>query len=130
MRSFEVVDARILVAVDCEVPPGGLQHRFMALLDTGAQITSISSTVIETLAVRPVGTLPIRYPSGNRQVHDAFWLRVGIAGLPHARGAAYVVHIEPGSPDYAVILGMDILVHYDIAISGGQCTITTPTPAH
>lgn len=130
MRSFDIVDARILVEVDCEVPPGGPQHGFMALLDTGAQITSISSRVIETLAVRPVGTLPIRYPSDNRQVHDAFWLRVGIAGLPHARGAAYVVHIEPGSPDYTVILGMDILVHYDIAISGGKCTMTTPTPAH
>ena len=130
MPSFVVADARILVEADCEVPPGGSQHRFSALLDTGAQITSISSTVIEALSMRPVGTLPIRYPSGNRQVHDAFWLRVGIAGLRHARGAAYVVHIEPGSPDYAVILGMDILVHYDIAISGGNCTIATPTPAH
>ena len=116
--------------VECEVPPGGSQRRFSALLDTGAQITSISSTVIETLAMRPVGTMPIRYPSGNRQVHDAFWLRVGIAGLPHAHGAAYAVHIEPGSPDYAVILGLDILVHYDITISGGKCTITPPTPAH
>ncbi len=112
------------------MPPGGPQHRFSALLDTGAQITGVSSTVLETLAVRPVGTVPIRYPSGNRQVHDAFWLRVGIAGLPHAHGAAYVVHMEPGSPDYTVILGLDILVHYDIAISGGKCTIDTPTSAH
>ena len=124
-----MADARILVAVDCELPPGGPQYEFSALLDTGAQITSISRTVVEALAIRPVGTMPIVYANGRRQVHDAFWLRVGIHGLPHARGAAYVVHMEPGSPDYEVILGLDILVHYDIAIKGGICTIGAPAPA-
>ena len=73
--------------------------------------------------------MPIVYANGNRQVHDAFWLRVGIQGLTHARGAAYVVQMEPGSPDYDVILGLDILTHYDITISGGICTIAAPTPA-
>ena len=130
MRSFEVADARILVEVDCEVPPGGSQHRFPALLGIGAQITGISRTVVEILAMRPVGTMPIVYPNGRRQVHDAFWLRMGIHGLPHARGAGYVVHVEPGSPDYDVILGLDILVHYDITIKGGTCTISASTPAH
>jgi len=121
-----VADARILVEVDCEVPPGGSQYRFSALLDTGAQITGISRTVVEALATRPVGTVSIVYANGRRQVHDAFWLRVDFHGLPHARGATYVVHMEPSSPDYDVILGMDVLAHYDITISGGICTISTP----
>lgn len=129
MRSFEVADARILVEVDCEVPLGGSQHRFSALLDTGAQITGISRTVVEALATRPVGTMPIVYANGRRQVHDAFWLRVDIHGLPHPRGATYVVHMEPSSPDYDVILGMDVLAHYDITISSDTCTISAPQPA-
>ncbi len=124
-----MADARILVEVDCEMPLGGSQRTFSALLDTGAQITGISRTVAETLAIRPVGTIPIVHADGHRQVHDAFWLRVGVPGLPHARGAAYVVHMEPGSPDYDVILGMDILVHYDITIGGGVCTIASPMPS-
>lgn len=111
------------------MPPGGSRHRFSALLDTGAQITGISRTVAEALAARPVGTMPIVYANGRRQVHDAFWLRVDIHGLPHARGATYVVQMEPSSPDYDVILGMDILTHYDITISGGIYTISAPEPA-
>jgi len=35
LRSFEVADARIVVEVDCAMPPGGPQHTFSALLDTG-----------------------------------------------------------------------------------------------
>ena len=112
------------------MPPGGPQYTFSTLLDTGAQITGISRTVIETLRITPVGTIPIVHTNRTRQHHDAFWLRVGIPGLPHARGAAYVVHLEPSSPDYDVILGMDILAYYDITISGGVCTIASPMPAH
>ena len=56
------------------MPPGGPQYTFSTLLDTGAQITGISRTVIETLRITPVGTIPIVHTNRTRQHHDAFWL--------------------------------------------------------
>ena len=56
------------------MPPDGPERTYSALVDTGAQITSISRKVVETLGMEPVDTVPIVYAGGNRQLHDKFWL--------------------------------------------------------
>ena len=118
-----MVDARILAEVICSVPPDGPERTYAALVDTGAQITSISRKVVERLGMEPVDTVPIVYAGGNRQLHDKFWLYVGIPGVPDDGPAAPVVQMEPGSADYDVILGMDVLARFHITISNGLCTV-------
>ncbi len=125
MRSFAVADARIVAEAVCSAPPDGPERVFSALVDTGAQITSISRRVVETLRIEPVGTIPIVYASGDKQPLDEFWLHVGIPGLPHERFGAPVVRMELGSTDYDVILGMDVLARYHITIHNGLCTVNS-----
>ena len=72
------------------MPPGGPQYTFSALLDTGAQITGISRTVIETLRITPVGTIPIVHTNRTRQHHDAFWLPYRLPSGASSKSSAWL----------------------------------------
>ena len=133
LRRTQMVETRILTDVVCAVPLDGPEQIFSALVATGAPVTSITRRVVETLGVKPVGTVPVVYANGDSSLFNQCWLYVGFPEAPEEdRHGASVVQmglrpgdydVNLGMGDYDVVLGMDVLGRYRITISHGLLTV-------
>lgn len=101
---------------------------FVALVDTGAQKTMISTNVVNALSLQPQGQIAIQGVGPNITYHNAylfhvaFTMAIGGQPVPPAGQRAMIVHINsnviygaeltvpPGAQaTFDVLLGMDIL---------------------
>ena len=127
-----VENNRVLIQVAAAVEADGseLDHRFMALVDTGATMTAVTSRLVEQVGVAPVGRSSFVPASGEPVETDLFGLHLAIpvdtptdAGDLHtfAVGGPLVVFELPYQPlDYDVLLGMDVLSMFHITMHGGS----------
>jgi len=82
-------------------PWGGPPGTWRALIDTGADMTTISSAVVSTLRPMQVGTQPVGRPGGGRTVCDTYDVHLRFGG-PAARGRWFnleVVEIQLAAAD-------------------------------
>ena len=126
-----VENNRVLIQVLAAVEPDGseVDHRFMALVDTGAMITAVTSRLVGQIGATPVGRRSFVPASGKPVDANLFGLHLAIPvdtptgeGDVHtfAVGAALVVMELPYQPpDYDVLLGMDVLANFHITMHGG-----------
>ena len=116
-------------AVDLSSP-----NSFSALLDTGAQLTSISANVATRLGLVSTGAVTITPVTGQPIALPKYRVRIdipiggtvalpggGTASQPVLSGKEIDVAELPYQPNnYDVLLGMDFLFGYHLTVFGGQ----------
>ena len=126
-----VENNRVLIQVlaTVEADSSELGHRFMALVDTGATVTAVTSRLAAQIGVAPVGRSAFVPASGEPVETNLFGLHLSIPvdtptdeGQVHtfaAGGALVVMELPYQPPDYDVLLGMDVLANFHITMHGG-----------
>jgi hypothetical protein len=92
-----------------------------APIDTGADMTSISPSVVSALRPQQIGNVPVR-ASGVTVWHDTFNVRIRFGGHT-GQGrwfAVEAVEFQPATPDVDVLIGMDLLIRIDMAWIGSR----------
>jgi hypothetical protein len=86
-----------------------------ALWDTGATKSVISTELVKTLALQPVGVAKVNHAGGEGTSHTYL---VNFR-LPHAVGVAGILVTEfPSTPgDFGVIVGMDVICLGDFSLT-------------
>src|ERR1700730_7300456 len=104
-------------------------NMFQALIDTVAQGTMISTNVVRTLNLTPIGKRPIQGVGPNITYHNEYLFRVGFLfpvfnpsqiGIPgaHAVNAIYTSKPIHGAELSFTGLGFDVLLGMDIISTG------------
>lgn len=111
-------------------------HTYEGIVDTGAQMTGITRTVVEQLGVSDVGVERVVGIEGQSALAPVFRIMIGI-GVPTSQvgpegefvsediyisgGPLRVMLLENWSDESAdVLLGMDMLVGFHITMFGGR----------
>ena len=129
---------RVLLRVTVAVPSergDSESHEFDALVDTGAQCTMVSGAVVEQVGASLVGFLPFTPANGQPQLTEVYELHVGViiseTGSDGSQTFSYsktkldpVLLLPFDPPDYDVLLGMNILSGYHIAMWGGTFVLS------
>ena len=125
-----VENNRVLIQVAAAVEADGseLDHRFAALVDTGATMTAVTSRLVTQVGATPVGRSSFVPASGQPVETSLFGLHLTIPidtpideGVhTFAVGGPLVAFELPYHPaDYDVLLGMDLLSMFHITMHGG-----------
>lgn len=87
-----------------------------AAWDTGAQFTFISPRIVEALGLTPTGKAQYMGIGGNQE-SNTYQVHIALSnGMLMRNVVAYCTDID----DYDVLLGMDIIVHTDFAITNAN----------
>ena len=104
------VNPATLVPIGTGMPPPTM---FRALIDSGAQKTMISSNVVKTLGLSPVGKLPLQGIGPNVTYHNSYLFHV-----------AFVIPVLRANQPVLVGGQLQIMIFYQpIPIHGGELTI-------
>jgi hypothetical protein len=111
---------------------------FTALIDTGAQVTMISTNVINTLGLRPLGKILISGVGPQATYHNSFLFHVAftmavlspgqvvapgslIPAIIHVnRNVIYGAEITSTGGRFDVLLGMDVISIGSLVVQGGD----------
>ena len=127
-----VEDNRVLIQVAAAIEADGseLDHRFMALVDTGATMTAVTHNLVNRIGAASVGRTSFVPASGQPVESNLFGLHLAIPvetptgeGDVHtcaAGGPLVVFELPYHPPDYDVLLGMDVLSRLHITMHGGS----------
>ena len=102
------------------IPHGGTPGTWRALIDTGADMTTISSGVVNELNPQWIGTQSITRSGMPTKVHQTYDVRLRFGGH-RTRGRWYgleVVEAQPATPGVDLLIGMDLLLRIDFDWSG------------
>lgn len=93
-----------------------------ALIDTGADMTVISPTVVATLHPQRIGGVPIRRAGGGSVWADTYDIRIRFGGHvgPGRWFSVEAVEVAPADPDVEVLVGMDLLLQIDMVWIGAR----------
>ncbi|GEM_PF-2680740 len=98
--------------------PNGEKLGFDALVDTGAQRTAVTATVVSGLKTVVSGSgMLVAGVDGTRVPIGTLWLRIGVPPLPSKELRVAVLPWQPENHD--IVLGMDYLADHDFAIRRG-----------
>ena len=137
MPSFaqDITDGRIIVTVDVSREVGQPRTSYRALLDTGAQISAISTEVVRALDLSPVSLATLSVVSGSSFVTPRYLARLDIPiDVNWAASAGTqrflmgrqlsVAGIPYRPPDYDVIMGMDLIGTFHITMYGNRIILS------
>ena len=123
------VNNRVLIQVVVEATTQS-DNRFMALVDTGAARTAVTSRLVDQVGAVPAGPGSFLPASGQPVDTSLFAIHLAIPVESHtpdgetltfASGKRLIVFQLPYQPkDYDVVLGMDMLTHYHITMHDGS----------
>jgi len=138
-----VVDDEILLDVVVSIPnppsEGGNPVLYKALLDTGAQGTSVSKKVVREVGLTTVSRDFITLASGETTEASIYQARLDIPGFTSRQGnlptrLSYkgegldVIELPFEAPTDDVIIGMDFLQGFHITMCRGYFTISDHAP--
>jgi hypothetical protein len=114
--AFIAVSNARIVALQAANQPVPQSQRVLALVDTGASITSVDPSVITALGIQPTGALPVHTPStgGTALQMNTFdvAIYIPIPNKPHfSLGALQVFESTLKVQGFEVLLGRDVLQH-------------------
>ena len=126
-KESRIVD-RLIIPVD--ITNGDKKIRVDALWDTGATVSCVSYGVVNALDLVSMGRLPVRTPSGYREmstykVDVLLPNNVGITGVE-------VCDSEIGAQNLGMLIGMNIISLGDFSVSNynGITTFTFRSPSN
>jgi predicted aspartyl protease len=93
-----------------------------AIIDTGADMTAISPSVVSTLQPQQIGNVPVSRAGGVTVWRDTYHVRIRFGGHtgPGRWFAVEAVEVQPATPDVDVLIGMDLLIKIDMAWIGSR----------
>jgi predicted aspartyl protease len=99
---------------------GGPPSSWAALVDTGASITSLSTTVIRNLSPQPLETAIIYRPNAEAKQILIYDVELKFDGhlSPGRWFEMEVVEAQPATPGIEILLGMDLLKQLHLYLSG------------
>jgi len=100
---------------DATISYNGNNLSVKALWDTGATGTCVSTDVVKNLSMTPTGKKNISTPSGTKKV-DTFLVDIVLPNRVGVRGVE-VCQTEIGNQGIGVLIGMDIILLGDFAVS-------------
>jgi predicted aspartyl protease len=102
--------------------PANSPETWRALIDTGADMTAISPSVVLALQPQQIGTVPVTRSGGFTAWLNTCDVRIRFGGhIGRGRWfAVEAVEVQPGTPDVDVLIGMDLLIKIDMAWSGSR----------
>ena len=112
--------------------PAPVAQPYIAIWDTGATNTVITSKVVSELGLRPSGKVKVRGvgPAGIQQEHDSNTYLINVH-LPNNVGLIGVRVSENSLEGTDVLIGMDIITAGDLAITNhnGKTTFSFRVPS-
>lgn len=125
-----ITDLKISAAFDPQTPPDPLPQDFStrALWDTGASKSVISQDVAKALNLTPVGATNVNH-AGGASISPTHLVNFYLPGGPRLIGV--LVTEFPAQPNFGAIIGMDIIVLGDFAITNasGQTVMSFRLPS-
>jgi predicted aspartyl protease len=116
-----------LVDVGLSVPKAyarwaGMPGTWRALIDTGADLTTVSPGIVAALRPMQIGTQPVSRAGGGRAVCDTYDVRLRFGG--HAAPGRWfnleAVEVQPATANIDVLIGLDILLQIDMTWLGSR----------
>ncbi len=100
--------------------PANRPDTWRALIDTGADMTVISSAVVAALQPQKLGTAPVGRAGGGRSFPLTYDVRLRFGGHagPGRWYPAEAVEVQPATPNVDVLIGMDLLIRIDMGWAG------------
>lgn len=133
-------DSRILLPVAVAVPRARVSERrtCRALVDTGAQFSMVSASVVEARRAASTGTGKFMAANGQTQRTPAFDVHIAVPVAVTARAAdgstsrtvftggriLRVLQLPVEPVDFDVLLGMDLLTHFHISMYDGTFVLS------
>ncbi|WP_419846074.1 hypothetical protein [Candidatus Poriferisocius sp.] len=133
--NVEVADDQIILKASILIPGAEDDNpppAFDALVDTGAQMTMVSSRVIEEVGAESTSSRKIIPVSGEPLTVPTYWLGVFIPiamdnADPNIFAAGRELRVAqlPYEPlNYDILLGMDLLIGFHITMVGGHFVLS------
>ena len=107
--------AALLEQEELEIPQ---PQAGVALIDTGASITSIDQSIVQALSLIPVGVTPVATPSGQDE-QFLYPCRITFPGTPiPSLNFDRVTESKLGGFGIAALIGRDLLRHFLLVYNG------------
>jgi predicted aspartyl protease len=102
--------------------PANRPDTWKALIDTGADMTVISPSVVSALQPQQVGIVPVSHAGGVTVWRHTYDVRIRFGGHtgPGRWFNVEAVEVPPAAPDVDVLIGMDLLIKIDMAWIGSR----------
>jgi len=110
-----------LEALASQDAPAPTPFQGLALIDTGASITTVDETICKTLGLKPTGYQKVAHAGGFSE-RPCFAVQIMFPNTPfpaplfHPRVAS--VDLQYGNPRYALLLGRDLLARLKLVYNG------------
>ena len=130
-RSFAIKYPFLLpqLLTTVHVMHGSKETEEMALWDTGATVTCISTSLAEDLALVPTGMRDIKTPSGSKTV-NTYLVNIRLPNNVTAENVE-VCDSDIGEQGLGVLIGMNIIMQGDFSVSNfnGKTSFTFRIPS-
>lgn len=132
MPNIEIgVGADGLFVLNVAIAPRGRlepERGFKAILDTGTQMTAISTRVVDEVRPDHIGETLMAVADSTERWTDVFWVRVRVPLGLTAAAEAPTYDIQASQmpaplKECDVLLGMDIISQWHVTMSDGRCRI-------
>jgi predicted aspartyl protease len=102
--------------------PANRPDTWRALIDTGADMTTISPSVVSTLHPVLIGSVPVGRAGGGTVWHDTYYVRIRFGGHsgPGRWFPVEAIEVQAATPNVDVLIGMDLLIKIDMAWMGSR----------
>ena len=102
--------------------PANRPKTWKALIDTGADMTVVSPSVVSSLQPQLIGNIPVGRVGTSATWRDTYDVRIRFGGHvgPGRWYAIEAVEVSPVTPDVDVLIGMDLLIKIDMAWIGSR----------
>jgi predicted aspartyl protease len=113
---------RVTIQVENPLRRGVMHSVDSALVDTGAELTMVPRTILESLGIRPEKPLRLRTADGRVATRD-----IGYA-IVHAAGVATIDEVVFGEPDDLVLLGARSLEGMNLRVDAREKRLVDAGP--
>jgi predicted aspartyl protease len=102
--------------------PANRPNTWKALVDTGADMTVISPSVVSALQPQQIGNVPVSRAGSMTVWRGTYDVRIRFGGHagPGRWYSVEAIEVQPAAPDVDVLIGMDLLIEIDMAWIGSR----------
>ena len=95
---------------------GGQPGTWRALIDTGADVTTISPHIVAAISPQQIGVLPVTRPGAGSVAHKSYDIQIRFGGH-NEQGRWFALEapvIRPATANVDILVGMDLLLQINM----------------